>query len=130
MQQLIIVLHVLVAIGLIALILIQHGKGADIGAAFGSGGSNTVFGSAGSMSFLMKITVTLAAIFFITSIGLTYLVHRSVSQQNSVSPITPATSTTTKTQTTTTKPKSMVLQVKKPENKSANTKTKQQQKQN
>lgn len=73
MQQLILILHVLVSISLIALVLLQHGKGADVGAAFGSGASNTMFGSQGSTPFLIKITGVLAAIFFITSLALSYL---------------------------------------------------------
>jgi preprotein translocase subunit SecG len=72
MQQLILILHVIVAIGIIALVLLQHGKGADVGATFGSGASNTVFGSQGSLPFLMKLTVLLGAIFFMTSITLSY----------------------------------------------------------
>jgi preprotein translocase subunit SecG len=72
MQQLILIIHTLVAIGIITLVLLQHGKGADIGAAFGSGASNTVFGSQGTVPFLMKITASLVAIFFITSITLSY----------------------------------------------------------
>ncbi len=73
MQALITVLHVLVCIAIIVLVLMQHGKGADAGAAFGSGSSGTMFGSAGSMSFFMKITALCAAIFFATSLVLSYL---------------------------------------------------------
>ncbi len=80
MQQLVLVLHVLVAICLIALVLLQHGKGADVGAAFGSGASNTMFGSTGSMPFLVKLTGVLAAVFFLTSLALGYFVgHQSKS---------------------------------------------------
>lgn len=64
MYQLILFIHVLVCLALVILVLIQHGKGADIGASFGSGASNTVFGSQGSGSFLMKMTGFLAAAFF------------------------------------------------------------------
>ncbi|ARG96393.1 preprotein translocase subunit SecG [Legionella micdadei] len=74
MYQLILMIHVLVAIILIGLVLIQHGKGADIGAAFGSGASNTVFGSQGTGSFLFKLTGGLALTFFITSLSLSYMV--------------------------------------------------------
>ena len=74
MQQLILIFHVLVCISLVALVLLQHGKGADVGAAFGSGASNTMFGSAGSTPFLVKVTGLLAGIFFLTSLGLTYMV--------------------------------------------------------
>ncbi|PHS72664.1 MAG: preprotein translocase subunit SecG [Cycloclasticus sp.] len=65
--------HVLVAALMIGLILIQHGKGADAGAAFGSGASGTVFGSKGSGSFLTRSTAMLATAFFITSLTLAYL---------------------------------------------------------
>lgn len=74
MYQLILMIHVLVAIVLIGLVLIQHGKGADIGAAFGSGASNTVFGSQGTGSFLFKLTGGLALTFFVTSLSLSYMV--------------------------------------------------------
>ncbi|WP_058534451.1 preprotein translocase subunit SecG [Legionella saoudiensis] len=74
MYQLILVIHVLVAIVLIGLVLIQHGKGADIGAAFGSGASNTLFGSQGTGSFLFKLTGGLALTFFVTSLLLSYMV--------------------------------------------------------
>jgi len=65
--------HVVVAALMIGLILIQHGKGADAGAAFGSGASGTVFGSKGSGSFMTRSTAILATMFFITSLGLAYL---------------------------------------------------------
>ena len=73
MQPLIFIVHILTALALVALILLQHGKGADMGAAFGSGASQTVFGSRGSTSFLLKITAALAALFFVTSLVLGYL---------------------------------------------------------
>ncbi|MDF1822615.1 MAG: preprotein translocase subunit SecG [Alcanivoracaceae bacterium] len=66
------VAHVLTALGLIGLILIQHGKGADAGASFGGGSSQTVFGSAGSANFLTRATAVLAALFFVTSMGLAW----------------------------------------------------------
>lgn len=65
--------HVFIVILLILLILLQQGKGADVGASFGSGASNTMFGSQGSMSFLSKLTGVLAALFFTTSISLSYV---------------------------------------------------------
>ena len=64
MYQIVLFIHVIVCIVLVGLVLLQHGKGADIGASFGSGASNTVFGSQGSGSFLMKLTAILAAAFF------------------------------------------------------------------
>jgi preprotein translocase subunit SecG len=73
MQQFILIIHVLVSVGLVGLVLIQHGKGADIGASFGSGASQTVFGSQGSGSFLTRVTSALAAVFFITSLSLGYM---------------------------------------------------------
>lgn len=74
MYQLVLFVHVIIAVLLIGLVLIQHGKGADIGAAFGSGASNTVFGSQGSGGFLFKLTGGLALTFFVTSLSLSYLV--------------------------------------------------------
>ncbi len=72
MQTILIVVHLFIALGLVALVLIQHGKGADAGAAFGSGASATVFGSAGSGSFLSRVTAVLAALFFITSLTMAW----------------------------------------------------------
>jgi preprotein translocase subunit SecG len=73
MQPLIMVIHILASVSIVVLVLIQHGKGADVGAAFGSGASNTVFGSRGSTSFMFKMTAIFATIFFITSITLSYI---------------------------------------------------------
>lgn len=70
--QIILVVHVLLALGLVGLILIQHGKGADAGAAFGSGAAGSVFGARGAHSFLYKLTAILAICFFVTSISLAY----------------------------------------------------------
>lgn len=78
MDTLIVIVHVIVAIALVALVLVQHGKGADMGAAFGSGASATVFGSRGSGSFLTRTTAVLAAVFFATSLGLAYMSSRAV----------------------------------------------------
>ncbi|MDP3295317.1 MAG: preprotein translocase subunit SecG [Nevskia sp.] len=75
MYTILVVLHVLVSIALIGLVLIQHGKGADAGAAFGSGASGTVFGSRGSANFLTRITAWLAGAFFLLSLALAYVVH-------------------------------------------------------
>lgn len=65
--------HILVGLAIIGLVLIQHGKGADMGAAFGSGASGSLFGASGSANFLSRMTAVLAAVFFLTSLGLTYL---------------------------------------------------------
>jgi preprotein translocase subunit SecG len=75
MYTILIVVYVLVAIALIGLVLIQHGKGADAGAAFGSGASGTVFGSRGSANFLSRTTAWLAAAFFALSLVLAYFMH-------------------------------------------------------
>jgi preprotein translocase subunit SecG len=76
METLILVIHVLAALALVGLVLLQHGKGADVGAAFGSGASGSVFGSAGSANFLSRTTAILAVVFFVTSLGLTYFSTR------------------------------------------------------
>jgi preprotein translocase subunit SecG len=65
--------HVLAAIGTIGLVLVQHGKGADMGAAFGSGSSGSLFGATGSANFLSRTTAILATIFFVTSLAMAYL---------------------------------------------------------
>ena len=72
MQTLVLVLHILAALGIIVLVLLQHGKGADMGAAFGSGSAGSLFGSAGAANFLSRTTAILAVVFFATSLGLTY----------------------------------------------------------
>ncbi len=72
MQTLVLVLHILAAAGIVVLVLLQHGKGADMGAAFGSGSAGSLFGSAGAANFLSRTTAALAAVFFVTSLGLTY----------------------------------------------------------
>lgn len=73
MQSIVLIVHVLLAVGVIALVLMQQGKGAEAGASFGGGASNTVFGSLGPVGFLGKMTGWLAAAFFATSMGLAYL---------------------------------------------------------
>jgi preprotein translocase subunit SecG len=72
MQTILVVFHLFVAVGLVGLVLIQHGKGADAGAAFGSGASGTVFGARGSGSFLTRATAILAVLFFLTSLTLAW----------------------------------------------------------
>ena len=68
MYELFIVLYLLIALALIVLVLIQHGKGADMGASFGAGGSATIFGSSGSGNFLTRTTTVLATLFFALSL--------------------------------------------------------------
>ena len=72
MHTILIVVHLFLALGLIGLVLIQHGKGADAGAAFGSGASGTVFGATGAANFLSRATAVLATLFFITSLTLAW----------------------------------------------------------
>lgn len=73
MLALLIAVHMFISVALVVLVLIQRGRGAEIGAAFGSGASQTVFGSAGSASFLSRMTAALATLFFISSLALAYV---------------------------------------------------------
>ncbi|MFZ6049142.1 preprotein translocase subunit SecG [Pseudomonas sp. CR3202] len=72
LETVVIVVHLVVALGVVGLVLVQQGKGADAGASFGAGASATVFGSQGSATFLSRVTGILAAVFFITSLGLAF----------------------------------------------------------
>lgn len=87
-ETILLVIHLLVAIGMVVLVLIQHGKGADAGAAFGAGAaggvSGSVFGAKGSGNFLSHSTAVLAAVFFITSLSLAYLAQNATSQTDSL----------------------------------------------
>lgn len=98
METLVWVIHILAALGVIGLVLMQHGKGADMGAAFGSGSSGSLFGSSGSANFLSRATAIFAAIFFLTSLTLTYFSsHKNKpvgvmeSQKNVIQPTVPNT---------------------------------------
>jgi preprotein translocase subunit SecG len=71
-ETIVLVIHVLAALAIIGLVLIQHGKGADMGSGFGSGASATVFGSGGAGNFLSRATTSIAIIFFLTSFGLAF----------------------------------------------------------
>ncbi len=84
MQSILLSVHILVAISLIALVLLQHGRGADVGAAFGAGASGSVFGSRGSASFLTRTTAVLAAVFFLNSMFLGYLSTQAVERTSVV----------------------------------------------
>jgi preprotein translocase subunit SecG len=86
-ETLLVVVHVLLAAGLIGLVLIQHGKGADAGAAFGSGASATVFGARGAASFLSRATSILATLFFLTSLALAYFAMRASERPGIVSQV-------------------------------------------
>ena len=81
---LVLTVHVLVGLGVIGLVLVQHGKGADAGAAFGGGSSGSVFGSSGSANFLSRTTAVLATVFFITSLTLSYLASNKPAAPSSV----------------------------------------------
>ncbi len=88
METLVVVVHVIAAIAIIGLVLLQQGKGADAGAAFGSGASQTVFGSSGSGNFLTRSTTIAAVIFFATSLVLAiYAQQYSMGGMNDASPI-------------------------------------------
>lgn len=93
LQSILLAVHVIVAVGIIALVLLQQGKGADAGAAFGGGASGTVFGAQGSGSFLSRMTAILAALFFATSLSLAYLVKQESTNVDIMS--TPAAKTET-----------------------------------
>lgn len=80
MEFLVWVLHILAAAGVVGLVLLQHGKGADMGAAFGSGASGSLFGATGSANFLSRATAVLATLFFLTSLGLTYFTSQKHTQ--------------------------------------------------
>ena len=71
--NLIVVVHVLIALGIIGLVLLQHGKGADMGSGFGGGASSSLFGATGSANFLSRTTAVLATLFFLSSLGLAYV---------------------------------------------------------
>lgn len=91
MQSVVLIVHLLAAAGLVGLILIQQGKGADMGSAFGAGASGTVFGSQGAGSFITRSTSILAATFFVTSLTLAYFSGQVVSTKSvTESVVTPA----------------------------------------
>ncbi|MCU1718806.1 preprotein translocase subunit SecG [Pseudomonas sp. 5P_3.1_Bac2] len=84
LETVIVVLHLLAAIGVVTLVLLQQGKGADAGASFGAGASGTVFGGQGSSTFLSRVTAILAAAFFITSLGLAFFAKDKASSMGQV----------------------------------------------
>lgn len=79
METIVVVVHVIVAIAIVGLVLLQQGKGADAGAAFGSGASQTVFGSSGSGNFLTRSTSVAATVFFVTSLTLAIYAKQNTS---------------------------------------------------
>ncbi|MDD1012534.1 preprotein translocase subunit SecG [Pseudomonas rubra] len=90
LETVIVVLHLLGALGLVVLVLLQQGKGAEAGASFGAGASNTVFGSQGSATFLSKFTAILAASFFLTALGLGYFAKEKAQELTQVGLPNPA----------------------------------------
>ncbi|MBP5992785.1 MAG: preprotein translocase subunit SecG [Acinetobacter sp.] len=103
MQTFVLVVHIILAVLMIVLILVQHGKGADAGASFGGGGAATVFGASGSGNFLTRLTAILTALFFITSITLAVFAKKqttdayglkTINTTEQVEQKTPETSTT------------------------------------
>src|SRR5258705_3661989 len=81
LTNVLIILHVLVALAIIGLVLLQHGKGADMGSGFGGGASGSLFGATGSANFLSRATAVLAAIFFALSLALAYVATRRPAEQ-------------------------------------------------
>lgn len=92
MEALVLVLHVLAAIVIIALVLLQQGKGADAGASFGGGASQTVFGSQGNSSFFGRMTAVFALVFFLTSFGLAYFASAKAKSVNGALDVAPVAS--------------------------------------
>jgi len=90
MESVLVVVHLFLAIGLVGLILIQHGKGADMGAAFGSGASASVFGARGASNFLSRTTAILAALFFVTSLALAYFAMQATEPETLMEGTAPA----------------------------------------
>ena len=84
MENLLIFFYILISISLILIILLQQGKGSDIGSAFGAGSSNTMFGSSSSSNPLTKVTAILAAIFLILSLSITYISRSSVIEESPI----------------------------------------------
>ncbi|OAL79886.1 preprotein translocase subunit SecG [Acinetobacter sp. SFB] len=94
MQTFVLVVHIILAILMIVLILVQHGKGADAGASFGGGGAATVFGASGSANFMTRLTGVLTALFFVTSLTLAVFAKKQTTDAYSLKSV----------QTTTTAP--------------------------
>jgi preprotein translocase subunit SecG len=82
MEKVVLVIHLLIAVSIVGMILIQQGKGAEAGASFGGGGSQTLFGSAGSWNFFSKATAILATLFFVTSLALAVMARNNAGVGN------------------------------------------------
>ena len=90
MQTFVLVVHIILAVLMIVLILVQHGKGADAGASFGGGGAATVFGASGSANFLTRLTAILTALFFVTSLTLAVYAKKQTTDAYSLKSISSA----------------------------------------
>lgn len=86
MKEIILVIDILAAVGVVALVLLQQGKGADMGAAFGSGASATLFGARGSANFLTRATAILATVFFLANIALAYIATHEAKPREALVP--------------------------------------------
>jgi preprotein translocase subunit SecG len=84
LHTIVLTIHIIAGISVIGFVLLQHGKGADMGAAFGSGASGSLFGATGSANFLSRATAVLAAVFFLTSLSLSYIATSSPKVSGSV----------------------------------------------
>ncbi len=90
LHTILLTIHILAGVTVVGLVLLQHGKGADMGAAFGSGASGSLFGATGSANFLSRATAVLAAVFFLTSLGLSYIATSIPRSSGSVMDSAPA----------------------------------------
>ncbi|MBI5439272.1 MAG: preprotein translocase subunit SecG [Nitrosomonadales bacterium] len=104
METLVWAVHVITAAVLIMLVLMQHGKGADMGAAFGTGSAGSLFGSSGSANFLSRSTAIAATLFFITSLALTYIYAHPAQQQGVMDKVKPSSVQVTPSSTPATAP--------------------------
>ena len=106
MQTFVLVVHIILAVLMIVLILVQHGKGADAGASFGGGGAATVFGASGSGNFLTRLTAIFTALFFVTSLTLAIFAKKQTTDAYSLNSISSTASVPAKTaETSPTAPK-------------------------
>ena len=87
MMQIVLVIHLLIALAIVALVLLQQGKGAEAGASFGAGASQTLFGSSGSWNFFSKATAILAAVFFVTSFSLAVMAKHKAGMGDAFIPV-------------------------------------------
>ncbi|OTG81465.1 preprotein translocase subunit SecG [Acinetobacter sp. ANC 5054] len=107
MHTFVLVVHIILAVLMIVLILVQHGKGADAGASFGGGGAATVFGASGSGNFMTRLTAILTALFFVTSLTLAVFAKKQTTDAYSLNAISSAPTAPAKTaETSPTAPKS------------------------